>query len=218
MTAIHSVSGLLPPVAGSCARVRSARRITPCPTSALVGRRVDPAAGRDQPRAPRRAVPRRDAGVQPARARSAAPAARGRRRPHRPRAAHRRVPRAVRADRRDESVPVRVSRRSAASLPLHADADRSLRVAAVRAAARSHRSDRDGVGAAASGVDVVGRRGVHRRNPRARGAGPRPPAGPRRRDRRADQRAARSASAATGLRPRQPERATPAGCVASVSA
>ena len=54
-------------------------------------------------------------------------------RPDRARAAHSRVPRAIRADRRDEPVPVRLSRRPAPRVPLHADADRSLRARACPA-------------------------------------------------------------------------------------
>ncbi len=52
-------------------------------------RRAAPAARRDQPRAPRRALSRRDAGVQPPRARGAAAAARGRVGAHRARRADR---------------------------------------------------------------------------------------------------------------------------------
>ena len=189
VTAIHSVvrSAALR-ASGSSARVRSARRITPCRTSR--SRAADRSRGRgDQPRAPRRAVPGRDAGVQPARAGGAAPAARGRRRPHRPRAAHRGVSRAVRADRRDEPLPMRVPGRSAASVPVHADANGSLRVAAVGPAARSHRSDRHGVGAAAGGADVMARTGSPRPrsarawNPPAPASRPAPPRRTRQRTR-----------------------------------
>ena len=49
------------------------------------------------------------------------------------------VPCRVHARRRDESVSVRLCRRRPAGLPLHAAAGRPLLVAAVRAAARSHR-------------------------------------------------------------------------------
>ena len=56
-----------------------------CSDIALVGGGIDSAAGRAQPRAPRRAVSRRAAGVQPARARDAAAAARAARRAHRAR-------------------------------------------------------------------------------------------------------------------------------------
>ena len=107
-------------------------------------RRAASAARRDQPRAPRRALPRRDAGVQPARARSAAPAARRGLGADRAGGAHGGLPRAVHADRRDEPVPVRVPRRPGARLPVLAAAGRALRVAPVRAAARSARPDRAG--------------------------------------------------------------------------
>ncbi len=76
------------------------------------GRRRQPAsAWRDQPRASRRALPRRGAGIQPPRARGAAPTARARHHRRRARGADGGLPGAVRAGRGHESVPVRVLRR-----------------------------------------------------------------------------------------------------------
>ena len=80
---------------------------------ALVGGGVDPAAGRNLARAQRRAVPRRDAGIRSARARSAAAAARRRARDDRARGANGGVPGALRPRRGDEPVSVRLPRRRA---------------------------------------------------------------------------------------------------------
>ena len=108
---MHSVAGLIPARCGTAhdAAVQGAASHR---QRCRAGRwRHDPAAWRNQPGASRRAVPRRDAGVQPARAGSAAPAARGRRGADCARRAHRDLPRRLHAGRRDESLPVRVCRR-----------------------------------------------------------------------------------------------------------
>ena len=102
-------------------------------------RRHAAAAGRDLARAPRRAVPRRAAGVRPRRARGAARAARNRARVHRARRAPGAVPGALPARRGDEPLPLRALRRSQRPLPLHARAHRALPRPRVRAAARPHR-------------------------------------------------------------------------------
>ena len=104
-TTIHSVAGQLR------ARRRLADRTSvPRPASHHLRRRArrrrdDSAARRGQPGASRRAVSRRDAGVRSARARSVAPADRGR--PHHrvARVAIGRVPRAIRPGGGDEPCP-----------------------------------------------------------------------------------------------------------------
>ena len=78
VTAVHSVAGLLPPGAGLLTDRPFRAPHHTISDVALVGGGSQPRPGRGQPRAPRRAVSRRDARVQPPRARSAAPAARGR--------------------------------------------------------------------------------------------------------------------------------------------
>ena len=78
VTAIHSVAGLLPPGTGCCAERPFRAPHHTISDVALVGGGQHAAAGRGQPRASRRAVSRRDARVQPARARGAAAAARRR--------------------------------------------------------------------------------------------------------------------------------------------
>ena len=126
VTTIHSVAGLLPPGAGLIdARPFRAPHHT-CSDVALVGGGSDAAAGRDQPRAPRRAVPRRAAGVQPPRR------SRRLRQPleegvvHIARAARSvGVSRARHARRGDEPVPVRLRRQPDARVPLHAGAPSS---------------------------------------------------------------------------------------------
>ena len=81
-------------------------------------RRAEPAARRDQSRASRGAVSRRDGGVQPQRAGSASAAARGRNRTYRARRANRLIPGEVHAGWRDEPVPVRVLRRRLEAVPM----------------------------------------------------------------------------------------------------
>ena len=100
VTAVHSVAGLLPPGAGLIARAAVPRAASHHLERGAGRRRLAAAAGRSQPRAPRRAVSRRDARVQPPRARSAAPAARRGRGHDRARRAHGGVPRALHARRR----------------------------------------------------------------------------------------------------------------------
>ena len=78
VTAVHSVAGLLPPGARPADRAAVPRAASHDLERRAGRRRIAAAARRSQPRASRRAVPRRDARVQPARARSAAAAARGR--------------------------------------------------------------------------------------------------------------------------------------------
>ena len=161
VTTVHSVAGLIPAGAGllddpavqGAASYRQRCR---------AGRwRDDPAAWRDQPGASRRAVPRRDAGVQPPRPGSVAAATRRRGGADCARRPHRDLPRRLHAGGRDESVPVRVCRQRAAPVPLHAAAGRALRIAAVGAVARSHRSGGVGRGSsAARPARRCGRRGI----------------------------------------------------------
>ena len=144
-------------------------------------------AGRDQPRAPRRAVPRRIARIPARGARFAAPAARDGDGQRRARQHARHLSRAGPAGRGDEPVPLRASRRSRAGLRARAALRRRLSGAGVGAAARPHRPA------------CRGRRG-QRRRPDAAAAvrGQRRSVGTRRR-RRASCRP--SASMATGCAP-----------------
>ena len=135
-------------------------------------RRLAAAAGRGFARPPRRALPRRAAGVSARRARSPARAARDR--PHR-RLARRpagRVPGPLPARRGDEPLPLRPARQSGEGLPLHAGCRAALPGAHQRAAARPHRPAGRGAG---------GRRRAARGRARRRGraawcaSGSRPP-------------------------------------------
>ena len=83
-------------------------------------RRQRPSARRNLARAPRRAVPRRVAGVGPPRARGAARAARVGRDPHLARRAAEHLSRRVPVHRRDESLPLRLAWPRERALPLHA--------------------------------------------------------------------------------------------------
>ncbi len=112
-------------------------------------RRHAPEAGRAEPRARRRALPGRDAGVRAPRPRGASSAARGGPGPHRPRGGVGRVPRVRHAGGGDEPLPVRVLRPPAAGLPLRAAAARSLRRPHFGPAAGPHRHPRRGALAAA---------------------------------------------------------------------
>ena len=78
VTAVHSVAGLLPRGAGLLTDRPFRAPHHTISDVALIGGGAAAAARRSQPRASRRAVSRRDARVQPPRARSAAAAARGR--------------------------------------------------------------------------------------------------------------------------------------------
>ena len=154
------VPGILPPMTfdealevtadslgcrASSARHRSGRRASvPRAAPHHLERRVDwrrlaAAARRSEPRPSRRAVPRRDARVQPPRARGVATAARGRRGDDCEGVTNRTLPRPLRARGRDESMSVWLRRRDESRVPLHAAANRPLPLEAVRAAARSSR-------------------------------------------------------------------------------
>ena len=119
-------------------------------------RRRDAAAGRNQSRASRRAVPRRIARVQPAFDRGVAPADRGGACPDFARVEFDDVPGPLHVGGGDEPLPVRISRRSAARVPLHAAADSAISAARVGADARSSRSG--GASAAPAGQAVDRRR------------------------------------------------------------
>ncbi len=92
----------------------------------MVGGGIDPAAGRDLARPPRRSVPRRAARVQPPQSGSAAPAARRGPRDDQPRGPLDDVPGRLRAGRRDEPVPVRLPRRPEARLQMCPDRGREV--------------------------------------------------------------------------------------------
>ena len=106
VTRIHSVAGLPRAAGSSTARPFRAPHHTISPPAWSAAAAA--AAGRDHARAPRRAVPRRAAGVRAPRARGAAPATRGRARgDRRARSGCVQVPDALHARRRVEPVPVR---------------------------------------------------------------------------------------------------------------
>ena len=73
-----------------------------------------------------------------------------------------RLPRAVHARRGDESMPLRIFRRPGPGLPMHAAADRAIRLAPVRAAARSARPHGAGCGDAGARACRRRRRGTVR--------------------------------------------------------
>jgi len=114
---VWSVAGLLP--ARSRPRPPTVRsRPSPYGLGGGPDRRRPPApSGRGEPRAPRRALPRRAAGVLPACARGAPPAPRGRQRHDLARGGQRGLSRALPDDRRRQSVPARL--RVALDLRLH---------------------------------------------------------------------------------------------------
>ena len=104
-TKIHSIAGVLPPRQALVGR-RPFR--TPHHTvsdAGLLGRRFASGSGRSEPRAQRRAVSRRDAGVSPERPGSHAPAARGRSGHDFPRGDQRDLSVQVHAGCSDEPVP-----------------------------------------------------------------------------------------------------------------
>ena len=105
-------------------------------------RRLASGAGRGEPRAPRRAVSRRDAGVSPERAGSHAPAARGRRGHDFARGDQRDLSVPVHAGGGDEPVPVRVLRRPEARVPVFAAADSEIPEPDFRSAAGPDRHPR----------------------------------------------------------------------------
>ena len=115
-----------------------------------------PAARRDQPRPPRRAVPRRAGRVRRPRARQPAPAARGGGHPGGPGGGQGRLPRPAAARRRHEPLPVRRGRRTR-RLPVHACGPSPLRPAAVGPAGRPVRPA--GRGRPARRRRAAGRRG-----------------------------------------------------------
>ena len=150
VTTVHSVAGLLPPGAGLVAERPFRAPHHTISDAALVGGGTAAAARRSEPGASRRAVSRRDARVQPPRARSAAAAARGRRGHHRARGAHGGLPRALHARGGDESVSVRIpGRRRASQCRCTPQQVERYRVAAVRSAARSDGFDGGSAGASA---------------------------------------------------------------------
>ena len=106
--------------------------------AALVGGGAPRQAGRDQPGASRRAVPRRVAGIPARRAGGAAPADGDRPHHHQPRQRACHLPRALPVHRGDEPLPLRLSRRRArANARARRAAGRTTR-RALRPAARPH--------------------------------------------------------------------------------
>ena len=108
-TSVHSVAGTLPPGHRADAPPAVPRAASHDFRSGDGRRRIDSPPRRDQPRAQRRAVSRRAAGVRSPRARSAAAAARRGARHDLARGAHVVVPCPIHARRGDEPVPVRIS-------------------------------------------------------------------------------------------------------------
>ena len=115
-------------------------------------RRRRAATGRGEPRASRRAPPRRAAGVPAAGSRGAAPAARGRCRLGRPRSGSGALSGPVPADRDDESVSVRRAGRSGGRVLVLDAASGGVPRQALAGAARSLRPGRDGAAAAGGGA------------------------------------------------------------------
>ena len=136
VTRIHSVVGLLL----ARAAADRARRLSGAASQRLGRggrrRRARAASRRGEPRAPRSPVARRAAGVRAARARGAAPAARGRCRQHRPRAGHGALPGALPARGDDEPLPVRRPGRPGGRVLLLHAAPRGLPRQALAGAAR----------------------------------------------------------------------------------
>ncbi len=202
VTAVHSVAGLLQHGSGLVPDRPFRAPHHTISNVALVGGGSPAAARRGQPRSPRRAVSRRDAGVSSRRARGPASAARGRTRHDRARRPDGHVSCALRPRRRDESVSVRIRRRSGPRLPLHAAADRAVSRSPLRTAARSIGSHRRRAGGSA-------RRSRRRRAGRIVGSGP-----------GASRRRARAASASAPAREgvaneRRPHAAADGRCTAA---
>jgi magnesium chelatase family protein len=114
----------------------------------LNGERAD--AGRGQPRASRRVVSRRAAGVQALDARSDAATSRGRQGHHLARGGESHLSLGVHAGCGDEPMPVRLLRRSEARVPLQPGAGAAVSAAHLRAPARSDRSAHRGAGSRVS--------------------------------------------------------------------
>ena len=123
-------------------------------------RRRRPAAGRGEPRAPRRPAARRAAGVPASGARGAAPAARGRRRRGRARRRAGALSGPLPARRDDEPVPVRRPRRSRGRVLVLAAAARVVPRQALAGAARPVRPRRHRAAAACRGARCRAGRGV----------------------------------------------------------
>ena len=138
VAAIHSVASHVP--SGTGRSDRSASRTTP-PPRRPGRRRQPPAAGRDHPGAPGRAVPRRTAGVRAQGPGGPARAAGKRRDRHCPGQRPGTFPGALPTGGGDESLSLWLPRRSQWPLPLHGTGP-ALPGQAVRTAARSHRPAR----------------------------------------------------------------------------
>jgi hypothetical protein len=153
-------------------------------------RRHDPAAGRDLARAPRRAVPRRTARVQPPQPGGAAPAAGRGPGDDQPGGPLDHVPGRLHAGRGDEPLPVRFPRRPEAPVQVRADRRREVHGPHLGAAAGPHRPAHRGAAGAVRGPVEAGRR--HRQRADARGGVP----GARARSRRSASARARAGSTA----------------------
>ena len=181
VTTVHSVAGLSPGRRRPDSHTALSRASPHHLRHGARRRRFAAASWRDQPGAPRRALPRRTPGVLPARAGSAAAAGRTRNDRDRTCGTDRGVPCALHAGRRDEPVPVRVLWRPPSRLQMCGATRGALRESPVRSAPRPPRPRRTcrrsgRLGSGSRGIRRVVRHGARARARRASAASE-PPAG-----------------------------------------
>lgn len=117
---IHSICGLLPKGGGLLSERPFRAPHHAISDAGLMGGRLADHAGGSVPRAPRRAVSGRAAGIPPPDARDAAPAPRSGRSGHRAGIGQRNIPLPLHAGRRHEPLPLRLPGRPPPRLPLPA--------------------------------------------------------------------------------------------------